>query len=85
MPLAERLSARCFFLVPLTSSAPRRLLVRQSVGHSKRGVLAAFSAASASVQRGPGTESLTRPGVGVSVRAGSLRVGDISKAGEQTA
>lgn len=64
MPLAERLSARCFLLVPLTSSAPRKPLVRQSVGHSKRGVLAAFSAASASVQRGPGTESLTRPGVG---------------------
>nr|XP_021515142.1 vegetative cell wall protein gp1-like [Meriones unguiculatus]XP_021515143.1 vegetative cell wall protein gp1-like [Meriones unguiculatus] len=53
------------YYVP-TSSAPLRLLVRQSVGHSKRGVLAAFSAASASVQRGPGTDSLTCLGVGKS-------------------
>lgn len=46
------------------------MLDRQSAGHSNGGVLTASSAASVPVRRGPGAESLTGPGVGVSVRGG---------------
>lgn len=56
------------FWITLILLVTLKLLVRQSIRHPNSGVLTIFSAASASVRRGPRVESLTGPGVGVSVR-----------------